>query len=133
MLIGFCVFDGKDVQGCDCWEVIVNGNDGVVFGCELEIVDLLCFVQCVEVCNIVWLIVDVYYCVVYYYSLECVVFKDFVLFWEFVVGFFNVGSFGFNVLDGMFGLQVMFQKVLLVQNSFFFVGYQFFGEVEIDV
>ena len=45
MPIGLCVPDGKDAQGRDRWEAIANGNDGAALGRELEIADLLRFVQ----------------------------------------------------------------------------------------
>ncbi|HCL3979137.1 TPA: alkaline phosphatase D family protein [Pseudomonas aeruginosa] len=132
MPIGLCVPDGKDAQGRDRWEAIANGNDGAALGRELEIADLLRFVQRAEVRNTVWLTADVHYCAAHHYSPERAAFKDFAPFWEFVAGPLNAGSFGPNALDGTFGPQVMFQKAPLVQNSSPFAGYQFFGEVEID-
>ena len=132
MPIGLCVPDGKDAQGRDRWEAIANGNDGAALGRELEIADLLRFVQRAGVRNTVWLTADVHYCAAHHYSPERAAFKDFAPFWEFVAGPLNAGSFGPNALDGTFGPQVMFQKAPLVQNSSPFAGYQFFGEVEID-
>ncbi|MBH9377985.1 alkaline phosphatase [Pseudomonas aeruginosa] len=129
---GLCVPDGKDAQGRDRWEAIANGNDGAALGRELEIADLLRFVQRAGVRNTVWLTADVHYCAAHHYSPERAAFKDFAPFWEFVAGPLNAGSFGPNALDGTFGPQVMFQKAPLVQNSSPFAGYQFFGEVEID-
>lgn len=84
---------------------------------ELEIADLLRFVQRAEVRNTVWLTADVHYCAAHHYSPERAAFKDFAPFWEFVAGPLNAGSFGPNALDGTFGPQVMFQKAPLVQNS----------------
>lgn len=132
MPIGLCVPDGKDARGRDRWEAIANGNDGAALGRELEIADLLRFVQRAGVRNTVWLTADVHYCAAHHYSPERAAFKDFAPFWEFVAGPLNAGSFGPNALDGTFGPQVMFQKAPLVQNSSPFAGYQFFGEVEID-
>ncbi|OES68485.1 alkaline phosphatase [Pseudomonas aeruginosa] len=132
MPIGLCVPDGKDEHGRERWEAIANGNDGKALGRELEIADLLRFIQRAGVRNTVWLTADVHYCAAHHYSPERAAFKDFAAFWEFVAGPLNAGSFGPNALDGTFGPQVMFQKAPLVQNSSPFAGYQFFGEVEID-
>jgi alkaline phosphatase D len=43
----------------------------------------------------------------------------------------NAGSFGPDVLDGTFGPEVVYQKVI-GQNASPFAGFQFFGEVEVE-
>lgn len=128
MLFSLYVVDGKEK-----WEVIVNGEDGVFKGWEFELVGLLCVIKKVGIQNVVWFIVDVYYIVVYYFDLVRVQFSDFLLFWEFVFGLFNVGGFGFNKIDVIFGMQVVYQKVFIEVNVLFINGLQFFGQVDIDV
>ncbi|WP_434457870.1 alkaline phosphatase D family protein [Stutzerimonas urumqiensis] len=126
MPIGLHVPDGPR------WEAIANGNDGPALGRELEIADLLAFIQRAQVRNTVWLTADVHYCAAHHYHPSRAAFQRFDPFWEFVAGPLNAGSFGPNALDETFGPEVVFQKAPLTPNSSPFAGFQFFGEVEIE-
>ena len=126
MPIGLHVPDGPR------WEAIANGNDGEALGRELEIADLLTFIQRARVRNTVWLTADVHYCAAHHYHPNRAAYQRFEPFWEFVAGPLNAGSFGPNPLDGTFGPEVVFQKAAPTPNSSPRAGFQFFGEVEID-
>ena len=126
MPIGLHVPDGPR------WEAIANGNDGPALGRELEIAELLTFIQRARVRNTVWLTADVHYCAAHHYHPNRAAFQQFEPFWEFVAGPLNAGSFGPNPLDATFGPEVVFQKAPPVANSSPRAGFQFFGEVEID-
>nr|MBF0684878.1 alkaline phosphatase D family protein [Pseudomonas sp.] len=127
MPIGLQITDGPR------WEGIANGNDGAALGRELEIAELLAFIQQAAVRNTLWLTADVHYCAAHHYHPNRAAFQQFEPFWEFVAGPLNaVASFGPLALDGTFGPEVVFQKVAPTANSSPRAGYQFFGEVEID-
>jgi len=127
MPIGLHVPDGPR------WEAIANGHDGEALGRELEIAELLTFIQRARVRNTVWLTADVHYCAAHHYHPNRAAYQQFEPFWEFVAGPLNAGSFGPNPLDGTFGPEVVFQKAPPTANSSPRAGFQFFGEVEIDV
>lgn len=132
MPLGLRIPDGADDQGRARWEGPANGNDGPASGRELEIAELLRFINKADVRNVVWMTADVHYCAAHYYDPNKAVFQDFAPFWEFVAGPLNAGSFGPNVLDKTFGPQVMFQKAPPAANTPPSGGYQFFGQVDID-
>jgi alkaline phosphatase D len=133
MPIGLVVGDGKDAQGRDQFEAVANG-DGPALGRELEIAQLLQFIQRERVRNVVWLTADVHYTAAHHYHPNRAQFQDFEPFWEFVSGPLNAGSFGPNALDNTFGPKVEFVKapaagqVNLPPSA----GLQFFGDVQID-
>ena len=62
MPIGLHVPDGPR------WEAIANGHDGEALGRELEIAELLTFIQRARVRNTVWLTADVHYCAAHHYQ-----------------------------------------------------------------
>lgn len=132
MPMGLCVPDGEVGPGVPRWEAIANGDDGAAKGRELEIAELLHFVDQQQVRNTVWLTADVHYCAAHHYHPERAAFQDFQPFWEFVAGPLNAGSFGPNALDKTFGPEVVFQKAPPAQNTSPLAGFQFFGEVEIE-
>jgi alkaline phosphatase D len=68
----------------------------------------------------------------HYYDPTQAQFSDFDPFWEFVSGPLHAGSFGPNVPDATFGMQVVYQKAPATAGASPWAGYQFFGEVEID-
>jgi alkaline phosphatase D len=133
MPIGLVVGDGKDAQGRDRFEAVANG-DGPALGRELEIAQLLQFMQRERVRNVVWLTADVHYTAAHHYHPNRAQFQEFDPFWEFVSGPAHAGSFGPNALDNTFGPKVEFVKappagqVNLPPSA----GLQFFGEVQID-
>jgi alkaline phosphatase D len=61
-------------------------------------------------------------------------YTDFDVFWEFVAGPLNAGTFGPNAMDATFGPQVVFVKAPPSgqANLSPYAGYQFFGEVNVD-
>lgn len=132
--VGLGVPDGKDAQGQAKWEGVANGDNGAARGRELEIAELLTFIQRRHIRNTVWLTADVHYCAAHYYDPNKAVYSEFDPFWEFVAGPLNAGTFGPNVLDGTFGPQLAFVKAPAAgqANLSPYAGMQFFGEVNID-
>ena len=132
MPIGLIVWDNwKAKAGA---EAIANGDPGSAKGRELEIADLLRFIQAAQIDNVVWLTADVHYTAAHYYDPNAAQFQDFTPFWEFVSGPLHAGTFGPNDLDMTFGPQVKFAKapaegqgVNLPPSE----GLQFFGLVDI--
>ncbi len=131
MPLGLQIADGQDAQARTRFENLANG-DGPPLGRELELADLLSFMQAQSIHNVVWLTADVHYCAAHEYAPERAQFKQFDAFWEFVAGPLNAGSFGPAKLDDTFGPRVAFHKPPPEQNSSPFAGFQFFGQVDID-
>lgn len=129
MPIGLIVPDGKSGN----FENLANG-DGSALGRELEMADLLRFIQQNNIQNVVWLTADVHYAAAHYYDPNKAQFTDFKPFWEFVAGPLHAGNFGPNPLDNTFGPQVKFQSIPsnLKPNLPPSEGFQFFGTVKID-
>ncbi|MEI7462617.1 MAG: alkaline phosphatase D family protein [Pirellula sp.] len=128
MPIGLMVRDGKDD-----FENVANG-DGPALGRELEIANLLRFIQSQQIKNTVWLTADVHYAASHYYDPEKAVFKDFDPFWEFVSGPLHSGTFGPGEFDNTFGPQLKFKSIPdgMRPNRPPSDGFQFFGMVKID-
>jgi alkaline phosphatase D len=127
MPIGLVVSDGKN------FENFANG-DGPALGRELELADLLRFIQQKNIRNVVWLTADVHYAAAHYYDPGKAQFTDFKPFWEFVAGPLNSGTFGPGQLDNTFGPQVKFNSIPpgMAANRPPSEGFQFFGTVKID-
>lgn len=132
MPIGLQVPDGKDAEGRGRWEAIANGDNGLPLGRELEIAHLLREIKRAGIQNVVWLTADVHYTAAHYFDPTKAKFTDFSPFWEFVSGPLNAGGFGPNLMDGTFGMQVMYQKAPDMVNAPPTSGLQFFGQVDID-
>ena len=132
MPIGLFVPDGKDAEGRDRWEAIANGEHGAPKGRELEIARLLKGIKDAGIHNVVWLTADVHYTAAHHYTPERAQFQDFLPFWEFVSGPLNAGSFGPNLPDRTFGLEVVYEKAAPRPNAAPSKGYQFFGQLDID-
>lgn len=132
MPIGLQVPDGKTAEGLNRWEAIANGDNGAPKGRELEIARLLRAIKQSGIKNVVWLTADVHYTAAHFYDPRKAQFSDFDGFWEFVSGPLNAGSFGPNLPDATFGLQVVWQKGPAEQNTSPFADLQFFGQVDID-
>lgn len=134
MPVGLQVPDGKDAAGNARWEAIANGDPGPARGRELEIAELLAFLQRRRVRNTVWLTADVHYCAAHHYDPTRAAFHQFDPFWEFVAGPLNAGTFGPNALDDTFGPKAVFVKAPAAgqANLSPYAGFQFFGEVQID-
>ncbi|GAB1540538.1 alkaline phosphatase [Scytonema sp. NUACC21] len=128
MPIGLVVPDGPTN-----FENLANG-DGPALGRELELAELLRFIQRNNIKNVVWLTADVHYSAAHYYDPNQAQFTDFKPFWEFVAGPINSGTFGPNRLDNTFGPQLKFLSIPtdLRANRPPSDGFQFFGTVKID-
>jgi alkaline phosphatase D len=131
MPLGLVVGDGSDARGRPFCENAANGS-GPPRGRELEVAELLSFIKRERIENVVWITADVHYTAAHHYSPERARFRDFTPFWEFVAGPANAGSYGPNLTDDTFGIQVVFQKAPPEQGLSPFAGYQFFGQVDID-
>ena len=132
MPIGLHVSDGKDAAGRDKWEAAANGDDGAPLGREIEISRLLSEIKRAGIKNVVRLTADVHYTAAHFYDPAKAKFSDFSPFWEFVSDPLNSGSFGPNITDATFGVQVVYQKAPQEQNTSPAAGIQFFGQVDID-
>ena len=134
MPIGLAVGDGKDAQERPRWEAVANGDSGPALGRELEIAQLLAFIERERIRNTVWLTADVHYTAAHHYQPNRAQFQDFEPFWEFVSGPLHAGSFGPNALDNTFGPELRFVKAPAAGqvNLPPTAGLQFFGEVQID-
>jgi len=130
MPVGLVIEDGKNSGK---FENIANG-DGPALGRELELAQLLRFIQQNNIQNVVWLTADVHYAAAHYYDPGKAQFTDFKPFWEFVAGPLHAGTYGPNKLDNTFGPLVKFQSLSLpeVENLPPTKGFQFFGTVKIN-
>src|SRR4051794_4236016 len=130
MPLSVVVPDRTDAQGRPIFENSANG-DGPALGRELEVADILSFINRHRIRNTVWITADVHYAAAHYLSPDRAQFTDFHPFWEFIGGPLNAGTFGPNTLDNTFGPEVVFQKVPPAGSSNLApsAGYQFFGDV----
>ncbi|XRG95125.1 alkaline phosphatase D family protein (plasmid) [Haladaptatus sp. SPP-AMP-3] len=128
MPIGLVVTDG------DKYEAAANADSGIPKGRELEIKELLSFMQSENIRNVVWVTADVHYTAAHHYHPKRASFSEFDPFWEFVSGPLHAGTFGPNELDDTFGPTVVFEKsppegeANLPPSD----GLQFFGQVDVD-
>ncbi len=103
MPIGIPVGDGKDKQGRNLYEAIANGENGAASGRELEISDLLRFMQQNQIRNTFWLTADVHFAASLHYSPARAKFTEFDPFWEFISGPLHAASLAPGGLDATFG------------------------------
>ena len=103
-------------------------------GRELEIAELLSFINARNIKNVVWVTADVHYAQATYYDPGHAKFTDFKPFWEFVGGPINAGTFGPNELDRTFGPELRYVSVApgMAQNLPPSDGLQYFGLAKID-
>lgn len=129
MPIGLVVPDGPDA-----FDAIANRDNGAPLGRELEIADLLTFIQRERIRNTVWITADVHYCAAHHYDPVRARFTAFDPFWEFVAGPLHAGTFGPNALDGTFGPEVRFSGIPpgTKPNRPPSDGLQFFGLLRAD-
>ncbi|WP_199174874.1 alkaline phosphatase D family protein [Halegenticoccus soli] len=128
MPIGLVVPDG------DRYEAVANADDGTPKGRELEIKELLSFMQSAGVRNVVWVTADVHYTAAHHYHPDRAEFSEFDPFWEFVSGPLHAGTFGPNDLDDTFGPEVVFERTPPEGEANLppSEGLQFFGQVDVD-
>jgi alkaline phosphatase D len=119
-------------DGPDRFESVSNGDPGVPLGRELELADLLRFLQQQRVRNVVWITADVHYCAAHEYHPTRAKFTAFDPFWEFVAGPLNAGTFGPNMLDPTFGPELKFLGIPkdMKPNRPPSEGFQFFGTLQ---
>lgn len=124
--IGLLVRDGPSN-----FEAVANGN-GPPLGRELEIADLLRFINRARIANVVWITADVHYTAAHHYDPARARFKEFAPFWEFVSGPMHAATGPQSVLDDTFGPEVRFVKAApdgtYVGPS---AGLQFFGFITV--
>jgi alkaline phosphatase D len=113
------------------WEAVAQADDGAPRGRELEIADLLSFIQRAGVRNTVWITADVHYAAAHYYDPGKAAFTAFDPFWEFIAGPLHAFTGFPRPLDRTFGPQAIFTKGATAPNSPA-DGMQFFGLVQID-
>jgi alkaline phosphatase D len=124
--IGLVVRDGPAN-----FEAVANAEPGAPLGRELEIADLLRFLQERRIPNVVWITADVHYCAAHHYDPARARVKAFDPFWEFVAGPLHAGTFGPNELDPTFGPEVRFVGIPpgMKPNRPPSDGFQFFGKL----
>jgi alkaline phosphatase D len=129
MPIGLVVRDLPDL-----YEAVANGDNGAPLGREIEIADLLRFINDRRIRNVVWVTGDVHYSAAHHYDPSRARFTDFAPFWEFVAGPLNAGTFAPNPLDATFGPEVKFTGTQpgMRGNRPPSEGLQFFGTMTID-
>jgi alkaline phosphatase D len=111
------------------YEAVANADPGAPLGRELEIADLLRYLQQQRIRNVVWITADVHYCAAHEYHPTRARFTAFDPFWEFVAGPLNAGTFGPNALDPTFGPEAKFIGIPpgMKGNRPPSDGFQFFG------
>ncbi|GIF16099.1 alkaline phosphatase D family protein [Actinoplanes teichomyceticus] len=125
--LGLVVPDGAVAQ-----EGVAQGDAGRPAGREIEFAEVLRAAHRHGVTGIVFLTADVHYTAAHHYDPARAAVADFTPFWEFVSGPAHAGAFGPNALDGTFGPEAVFVHAPPVANTSPALGYQHFGEVEID-
>ena len=122
----------RDEDGA--FEAVANADGGTPLGRELEIADLLRFMQQERIRNVVWITGDVHYAAAHRYEPERALFKAFDPVWEFVAGTLHSGTFGPNELDATFGPEARFNSVErgAPAGRGPAAGLQFFGLVRIS-
>lgn len=126
MPIGLVVGDGKNFE---------NGANGAgpALGRELEIAELLRFIQEKHIRNTIWLTADVHYAASHYYDPSKAQFTQFDPFWEFVSGPLHAASLGPGALDNTFGPQAKWNaRPKGSKASGPYSAEQFFGTIRID-
>jgi alkaline phosphatase D len=93
------VTGGEDDR--DSW----GQDDAAVLGREVQLAEILKFIQDHEIKNVVFLTSDVHFTAAISYDPALATFKDFNPFWEFVIGPIHAGAFGPGNLDESFGPQ----------------------------
>ena len=133
MPLGVVVGDGKDAEGKPTYENGANGN-GPALGRELEIAELLRFMQEQRIRNVIWLTADVHYAASLYYDPAKAQFKNFDGFWEFISGPLHAISLAPGGLDNTFGPELRWaSRPRGSKTSGPYTKEQYFSTVRIDV
>jgi len=131
--IGLIVWDNWGEKSGS--EGIADGVDGPAMGREVELAELLRFINTAGITNTVWFTADVHYTAAHYYTPDKAQFQEFAPFWEFVSGPLHAGTLGPNALDMTFGPEVKYVKAPTEDQGINLppsMGLQFFGLVDID-
>lgn len=118
-------------QGQPNFEAVAQGDNGAPLGRELQIAELLHFLQRHRIHNTVWLTTDVHYTAAHYFDPDKAAFDRFDPFWQFTTGPLNAGSFPAAAVDTTFGAQQVFVKAPSTPNSSP-AEWSFFGSVHVD-
>ena len=120
-------------DGAAAYEAIANADPGPPLGRELEIADLLRFMQEERIRNVVWITGDVHYAAAHHYDPQRASFKQFDPFWEFVAGPLHAITGAPVELDSTFGPEERFNAAPrgLATAVGPAAGLQFFGQVRI--
>jgi alkaline phosphatase D len=120
-------------DGATAFEAIANADAGPPLGREIEIADLLRFMQQEKIRNVIWVTGDVHYAAAHHYDPQRARFKEFNPFWEFVAGPLHAITGGAVALDGTFGPEERFNAAPrgLKTSVGPAAGLQFFGKVHI--
>jgi alkaline phosphatase D len=118
----------------DRYDAVANAEPGAPLGRELEVADLLRFLQRRRARGVVWITGDVHYCAAHHYDPARARFTEFDPFWEFVAGPLNAGTFGPGTVDPTFGPEVKFVGIPagMKPNRPPLDGYQFFGKLQVQ-
>jgi alkaline phosphatase D len=129
MPIGLVVRDGPGR-----FEAVANGDPGPPLGRELELAEVLRFIQRQQIRNVVWVTADVHYCAAHHYDPARARVSEFDPFWEFVAGPLHAGTFGPGVADPTFGCTQIFNSVPagMKPNRPPSEGRQYFGTLSVD-
>jgi len=123
-----------DFPRTDVYEGVANGDADGPLGRELEVADLLAFIQRERIRNVVFLTGDVHYATALHYDPARAHFTEFDPFWEFVAGPIHAGTFGPNPADATFGPEVRFVGIPtgMAPNRPPSDGFQFFGTFRVS-
>jgi alkaline phosphatase D len=121
-------------DGATAYEAVANGDAGPPLGRELEIADLLRFMQQERIRNVIWVTGDVHYAAAHHYDPARARFTQFDPFWEFVAGPLHAITGGGVALDSTFGPEERFNAAPrgLKTSVGPAAGFQFFGKVAIS-
>ena len=127
--LGLIVEDGRER-----FEAVANADPGAPLGRELEVADILAFIQRERIRNVVWITADVHYCAAHEYHPSRAKFTGFDPFWEFVAGPLHAGTFGPGRLDPTFGPEAKFVGIPtgMKANRPPADGFQFFGTLRVS-
>ena len=120
-------------DGATAYEAIANAEAGAPLGRELEIADLLRFMQQERIRNVIWVTGDVHYAAAHHYDPQRARFKEFDSFWEFIAGPLHAITGGPVELDSTFGPEERFNAAPRGLKTAVgpAAGLQFFGKVRI--
>jgi alkaline phosphatase D len=107
--------------------------DGAPLGREIELADVLSYIEQARIRNVVWVTGDVHYAAAFHYAPERARVRNFRPFWEFIAGPLHAGTGTPRTPDDTFGPEERFMGVPREANAVGpAAGLQFFGKVAIS-